>query len=318
MLLDHGESLQSLGPNALTEAAFHGHWQLCQFLIEQGADANAALPDTGETPLHAALCTADRSRHDLVVKVLLANGADPNRATRPGVETGAFMRDCRTKGETPLHRAAAFGTEETVQLLLDSGARVEVKDVNGDSPLGWASWYARPDSILRKLLYGNFSIHPERKPMKASLLGLPCALIAMLLSTACTTTQPVYFTPPERATLGLPYSDSVRVGNLLFLSGAIGSTPGSRELVPGGVVAETRQVLENIKRNLEASGSSLDRVVKCTVMLADIADFERMNSVYREYFPTNRPARSTFGVSGLARGARVEIECIAVAKGDLR
>jgi 2-iminobutanoate/2-iminopropanoate deaminase len=137
-------------------------------------------------------------------------------------------------------------------------------------------------------------------------------IVAVLVAgTACTTTRPTYTTLPDRAGLGLPYSDAVSVGDLLFLSGAIGTPPGSRDVVPGGIVAETRQTLENIKRNLEANGASLDRVVKCTVMLADIAEFELMNGVYREYFPANKPARSTFGVSGLARGARVEIECIA-------
>ena len=95
------------------------------------------------------------------VKVLLAHGANPDCATRADAETGGFMRDCRTKAETPLHRAAAFGTEATIQLLLDAGARVDAKDVNGDSPLTWASWHLRPDSILRRLCYGEFSIHPE-------------------------------------------------------------------------------------------------------------------------------------------------------------
>jgi uncharacterized protein len=172
-LLAHGESLDSLSPHALGEAAFHGHWQLCELLLEQGADVNLPLDDTGETPLHAALCTADRAAHDLVLKVLLANGADPNRATRASVETQAFMRDCRTKGETPLHRAAAFGTEETVQMLLDAGANLEARDANGETPLSWGSWYGRPDSILRKLCYGDFHIHPHRKPMKIYLLGTP-------------------------------------------------------------------------------------------------------------------------------------------------
>ena len=83
------------------------------------------------------------------------------------------MRDCRTKAETPLHRAAAFGTEETFQLLLDAGARIDAKDMHGDTPLSWASWYARPDSILRKLCYGDFSIRPGRQSMDAYLLGKP-------------------------------------------------------------------------------------------------------------------------------------------------
>lgn len=173
-LLNHGESLASLGANFdLSGAAFHGHWQLCEFLIEMGADVNASAEDTGETALHSALCTPSRSRHDLVVKVLLAHGADPKRVTKPSAVTGAFMRDCRTKGETPLHRAAAFGTEETVDLLLRAGAVLDAKDANGDTPLSWASWYARPDAILRKLCYGPFSIRPERVSMGAALLGKP-------------------------------------------------------------------------------------------------------------------------------------------------
>jgi ankyrin repeat protein len=173
-LLQHGESLSSLGANlGLNGAAFHGHWRLCEFLVESGADVNAASPDTGETPLHSALCTADRSAHDLVIRVLLAHRADPHRATRPSVETGSFMRDCRTKAETPLHRAAAFGTEETIVLLLDAGAAREAKDMNGDTPLSWASWYLRPDAILRQLCYDGFKVHPDRRSMAVNLLGAP-------------------------------------------------------------------------------------------------------------------------------------------------
>jgi palmitoyltransferase len=173
-LLAHGESLRSLGDNFdLIGAAFHGHWRLCLFLIEQGADVNLPSIDTGESPLHAALCTTARLAHDRVLQVLLGNGADPNVVTKPGVETGGFMRDCRTKGETPLHRAAAFGTEETIQMLLDAGARKDAKDAYGDSPLSWASWYVRPDSILRMLCYGDFRVRPDRRSMTDCLVGQP-------------------------------------------------------------------------------------------------------------------------------------------------
>ncbi len=173
-LVDRGESLSSLGEDlGLRGAAFHGHWRLCEFLIENGADVNSTDRDTGETPLHSALCTTDRSAHDLVLGLLLAHGADPNRATKPGVETGCFMRDCRTRGETALHRAAAFGTETTIDMLLDAGAAREAKDINGDTPLTWASWHLRPDAILRRLCHGRHTIHPDRKPMRVALLGKP-------------------------------------------------------------------------------------------------------------------------------------------------
>lgn len=163
-LLANGESLKSLGENFdLNGAAFHGHWQLCQFLIEQGANVNHPLPDTGEVPLHAALCKANRPVYDAVIEVLLANGANPNATTEPDAETGGFMRDSRTKAETPLHRAAAFGTERAIQLLLDAGARRDIKDMNGETPLAWASWHLRPASILRLLCYGSFSIHPDNR-----------------------------------------------------------------------------------------------------------------------------------------------------------
>jgi ankyrin repeat protein len=171
-LLANGESLSSLGENLdLNCAAFHGHWRLCEFLIEHGANANHPLPDTGETPLHAALCKANSLAHANVVRVLLAAGADPNRVTKAAVETGGFMRDCRTKAETPLHRAAAFGSEEVIQMLLNAGAATDAKDMNGDSPLTWASWHLRPASVLRKLCYGPFRIRPDYAGMDADLLG---------------------------------------------------------------------------------------------------------------------------------------------------
>jgi ankyrin repeat protein len=174
-LLANGATLDSLGDNlGLIAACFHGHWKLCKFLIERGADVNRPEADTDETPLHTALCNTNRLAYNLVLRVLLAHGANPNCVTKKNVETGAFMRDCRTKGETPLHRAAAFGDEEAIQLLLDAGAVIDAKDMNGESPLSWASWYARPIPILRKLLFGNHRIHPDYgKGMAANLLGKP-------------------------------------------------------------------------------------------------------------------------------------------------
>ena len=111
---------------------------------------------------------------------------------------------------------------------------------------------------------------------------------------------------------GLPFSPVVRVDNMLYLSGQIGTKPGTIELVEGGIRAETRQTLENIRTVLDYAGSSLDHIVKCTIFLADIGDYQAMNEVYRTYFPTDPPARSTVAGSGLALGARVEIECMAL------
>jgi reactive intermediate/imine deaminase len=109
----------------------------------------------------------------------------------------------------------------------------------------------------------------------------------------------------------LPFSEAVCVGNMLYLSGQIG-IDSTRRIVQGGIAAETRQTMENIKATLGRCGSSLDQVVKVTVMLADIREWAEMNEVYVQYFSKPLPARSAFGVSGLAMGARVEIECLAV------
>jgi len=111
----------------------------------------------------------------------------------------------------------------------------------------------------------------------------------------------------------LPFSSAVRGGDTLYVSGNLGNVPGKFELVAGGVAAQTRQALDNIRESLAVAGSSLDRVVKCTVFLADMADFQAMNEAYREFFPIDPPARTTVGVKALAMNARVEIECIALA-----
>ncbi len=121
----------------------------------------------------------------------------------------------------------------------------------------------------------------------------------------------VEFLNPEGLEEPGPFSDAVRVGNLLFLSGKIGILPGTRTLAEGGIEGESRQTMENIKATLERWDSSLDRVVKCTVMIDEITEWGAFNEVYVEYFPDNKPARSAFGADGLALGAAVEVECIA-------
>lgn len=112
-----------------------------------------------------------------------------------------------------------------------------------------------------------------------------------------------------------PFSSAVRVGDLLFVSGQIGTRVenGSPVLVEGGIDAEARQTLDNIRAIIEHAGSSMDRVVKCSVMLADMSEWPRFNEIYTTYFPGPKPARSAWGANGLALGARVEVECIATA-----
>ena len=119
-----------------------------------------------------------------------------------------------------------------------------------------------------------------------------------------------YLLMPGMEDLGLPFSSAVRVDNTLYLSGNLGNLPGTLDLAPGGIQGETRQTLDNIKAVAEQFGSSMDKVVKCTVFLADISEWGAMNEVYKTYFK-NPPARSALGASGLALNARVEIECIA-------
>ena len=123
--------------------------------------------------------------------------------------------------------------------------------------------------------------------------------------------EPVYLTSEATVSMNLPFSDAVRTGHLLFLSGQIGMVPETKELAPGGIQEETRQTMENIKTVLEANGSSMDRVIKATVMLADISEWPAFNEVYVTYFPGHKPARSAFAGSGLAFGARCEVEVIA-------
>jgi reactive intermediate/imine deaminase len=112
------------------------------------------------------------------------------------------------------------------------------------------------------------------------------------------------------ASRNLPFSEAVRVGNLLYLSGQVGVAPGTLELVPGGIKQESRQTMENIRASLEAHGYKMRDIVKCTVMLADISEWAAFNEVYRTFFSDRYPARSAFGAN-LAHGARVEVECIA-------
>jgi 2-iminobutanoate/2-iminopropanoate deaminase len=111
--------------------------------------------------------------------------------------------------------------------------------------------------------------------------------------------------------LKLPFSEAVRAGGFLILSGQIGNLPGTAQLAAGGIGPESRQMMDNIQAALGRHGASMDDIVKCTVFLADMAEWAAFNAVYVSYFPNHLPARSALGANGLALGARVEMECTA-------
>jgi reactive intermediate/imine deaminase len=127
--------------------------------------------------------------------------------------------------------------------------------------------------------------------------------------------EPVFV--PVAGDSSLPFSAAVRVGDMLYLSGQIG-TDSAGNLVAGGIGPETQQTMENIRAVIERNGSSMSRVVKCLVMLADIREWGAMNRVYVTFFPSRLPARSALGASGLALGARVEIECMATLSAEAK
>lgn len=141
------------------------------------------------------------------------------------------------------------------------------------------------------------------------VLWAVCVILVFPVAVAAGETDVEHFS--SNPDMKLPFSDAVRVGHMLYLSGKIGNIPGTRNLADGGIQGETRQALENIRASLEKYGSSLGEVVKCTVFLADIDEWAAMNEVYMEFFPVDPPARSALGSSGLALNSRVEIECLA-------
>jgi reactive intermediate/imine deaminase len=137
-------------------------------------------------------------------------------------------------------------------------------------------------------------------------------IAAVLLAPAVAAAQtPQFLTTNPQSTA--PFSPAVKVGNMLYLAGQLGTDHG--KLVAGGIGPETKQALTNIKTVVEANGSDMEHVVKCTVFLADMKEWPAMNDVYRTMFTAGKfPARSAFGTTGLANDARAEIECIAVVK----
>ena len=127
--------------------------------------------------------------------------------------------------------------------------------------------------------------------------------------------DPDYLNSGSTLPTDLPFSEAVRHGNTLYLSGQIGNVPGTLELAPGGMTGQAHQVMKNIRATLNAHGHDLGDLIKCTVMLENMDEWGDFNEVYKTYFEAGRyPARSAFGTSGLAVGAVVEVECIAAAR----
>jgi len=142
------------------------------------------------------------------------------------------------------------------------------------------------------------------------------AALALALSASAFAATDLDFYAKENGPPGmsLPFSEAVRAGDMLYLSGEIGLDAGGK-LIAGGIKPETKQVMDNIGANLARHGSSFDRVVQCTVALADIADWPAFNEIYRGYFKQHFPARMAYATSGLALGARVEVQCNAAVGG---
>ena len=141
-------------------------------------------------------------------------------------------------------------------------------------------------------------------------------LSILILFTSCsdqTNNDAEYFVSEMSKELNFPFSDAAIVGDIIYVSGQIGSKPGTREVVEGGIAAETIQTLNNIKMILNDLGSNSNKIFKCLCMLEDINDYAEMNNAYTMFFNSrdNLPSRSTFAGSGLALGAKIEIECWA-------
>jgi 2-iminobutanoate/2-iminopropanoate deaminase len=148
---------------------------------------------------------------------------------------------------------------------------------------------------------------------KIILLAFAYACIIQTSAAMATKVESIqYLNSGKILPTGLPFSEAVRVGNTLYLSGQIGVLPGTLKLIDGGITTESRQTMDNIKTTLETHGYTLQDLVKCTVMLADIKEWSAFNDIYKTYFTTHFPARSALGANGLAMGARVEVECMAV------
>ena len=140
--------------NLLCNAAFNGKVDSVKWLIDKGEDPDFIFTNTGENALHYTICKMSEIEERVeIVRILIAAGTYVNKKTLPGKPTLCFMRDAYLKGETPLHRAAAYGNVAIIKMLLDAGAEPSMKDANGDTPISWGSWHLRDADVLRLLIY---------------------------------------------------------------------------------------------------------------------------------------------------------------------
>jgi reactive intermediate/imine deaminase len=176
-----------------------------------------------------------------------------------------------------------------------------------------------------RIILAHRSKEAAMSPVLKSLLWLTLAVVGVAIWTYGSRMAPAGAAPQRVSDLEFikmtdpwpyPFSSAVKTGSLIFTSGQIGSrvVDGKPVLVAGGIDAEARQTMDNIKAIVERAGSSMDRVVKCSVMLADMSEWPRFNEIYATYFPGSKPARSAWGATALALGARVEVECIAATR----
>lgn len=156
-----GAKISFENANLLCNAAYNGKVDSVKWLLNKGENANFSFADTGENALHYTISkTSEIDERTEIVKILIAAGTDVNKKTAARKQTLCFMRDAYLKGESPLHRAAAFGNASIIKMLLEAGAEPSMKDSNGDTPMSWGSWYLRDADVLRLLMYeGVAGIH---------------------------------------------------------------------------------------------------------------------------------------------------------------
>src|SRR5687768_16748710 len=154
LFYDLGAKISFDDCNLLCNAAYNGKIDSVEWLLDHGENANFSFTNTGENALHYAISkTSEINDRSKIVKVLIAGGTDVNKKTLAGKPTLCFKRDAYLKGETPLHRAAAYGNSTIIKMLLDAGAEPSIKDANGDTPISWGSWHLRDSTVLRLLIY---------------------------------------------------------------------------------------------------------------------------------------------------------------------